>query len=117
MFLCTVPRKLLLKPSFCKAMSSSIQTAINSSPIVVFVKQGCPYCAGAIEALKTDGRVPNIIEANSEQREELKKMSGSSSMPSIWVKGKYVGGFSDGPEDWMGIKKILGNKKLDELLA
>jgi glutaredoxin-related protein len=38
-------------------------------------------------------------------------------VPSVWVNGKFVGGCNDGPESWMGIKKIINNNKLDELLA
>ncbi len=37
-------------------------------------------------------------------------------MPNIWLKGKFVGGCNDGPQDWMGIKKIIAAGKLEEYL-
>ena len=31
--------------------------------------------------------------------------------------GKYVGGCNDGPEPWMGIKKIVKSGKLNDYLS
>jgi glutaredoxin len=67
--------------------------------------------------LKSAGKEFAVVNATSEQRDELFQLTDSSSVPSIWVKGKYVGGCNDGPESWMGIKKILANGKLEELLG
>ena len=84
--------------------------------LVVFQSASCPYCSNAVEKLTSAGYNPNVIEATREQRNELSLMTHSSSVPSIWIKGKFVGGCNDGPEAWMGISKILKNKKMDELL-
>jgi glutaredoxin 3 len=105
------------KSNSIKKMSTSIQTEISSSPIVLFQSSGCPYCAQAISALKATGREFKVIEASSSQRNELKGLTGVTSVPSVWVKGKFVGGCNDGPESWMGIKKLIANNKLDDLLA
>ena len=43
-------------------------------------------------------------------------MTNVGSIPSIWVKGKFVGGCNDGPEAWMGIKKMIKSGKLNEML-
>ena len=40
-----------------------------------------------------------------------------TTVPSIWVKGTYVGGCKDGPESWMGINKCIKSGKLEELLS
>ena len=67
-------------------------------------------------ALKTAGKDFKLVNADSQQRQELHSLTSSSSVPSVWVKGKFVGGCNDGPESWMGIKKLIANGKLDELL-
>lgn len=100
-----------------KRSMSSIQDTISSNPIVVFVSSGCPYCSDAVAALKANGRQPLVVEASSAQRSELRSKTGSSTVPVVFVKGKFVGGCNDGPESWMGIKKIIRNNQLDGLLA
>eukprot|EP01038_Epipyxis_sp_PR26KG_P011935 gene11935-15976_t len=96
----------------------SIATIVAEEPIVVFSSSTCPYCREAINALKSAGYEPLIVEADSQQRQELRSITSVSSVPSIWIKGTYVGGCNDGPESWMGIKKLLRNeKKLQELLS
>ena len=94
----------------------SVSKIVAQHDIVVFQSYGCPYCDDAIGQLTSAGYKPNVIEANREQRNELAVATKSSSVPSIWIKGKYVGGCNDGPENWMGITKILRNNKMDELL-
>jgi glutaredoxin len=94
----------------------SVQSIVSSSDIVVFQSSGCPYCSSAIGKLEKAGYTPTVIEASSEQRQELSSSTGSSSVPSVWLKGKYVGGCNDGPESWMGINKILQQNRMDEFL-
>lgn len=96
---------------------SSIQETISSNSIVVFVSSGCPYCSDAVRALQANGRQPLVIEASGAQRSELRSKTGSSTVPVVFVKGKFVGGCNDGPESWMGIKKIIKNNQLDGLLS
>ena len=96
--------------------SRGISSIVSSSSIVVFQSSGCPYCVEAVKNLKSAGYEPTVIEASSDQRRELREVTSSGSVPSIWIKGKYVGGCNDGPEPWMGINKLLRNKKIDELL-
>ena len=90
---------------------------ISSGDIVVFVSTGCPYCAQALSSLRESGHHPVVVEATREQRAELQSRTSSSSVPSVWVKGKYVGGTNDGPEPWMGIRKLIANGELSKMLA
>jgi glutaredoxin len=83
----------------------------------VFRDPNCSYCTSAISALNSAGKDFKVVDANSSQRRELHQLTSSSSVPSIWVKEKYVGGCNDGPESWMGIKKLINNGKLNEMLA
>jgi glutaredoxin len=77
---------------------------------------GCPYCVEAVNALKTAGHDIKVVKATRDQREVLYDMTNVGSIPSIWVKGKFVGGCNDGPEAWMGIKKMIKSGKLNEML-
>lgn len=95
-----------------------VETIIKNNIIVVFSSSSCPYCREAINALRGSliivvfknvflliisrqgtGKAFEVIEATSAQRDILLQKTGSSSVPNIWVKGKYVGGCNDGPGD------------------
>lgn len=71
---------------------SSVDSIIQSNDIVVFSSGGCPYCRDAINSLQATGKKFEVIEANSEQRSQLYGKTNVSSVPNIWVKGKFVGG-------------------------
>jgi len=98
-------------------MSGSIQSIVQANQIVVFQSSGCPYCIEAVRNLKAAGYAPTVIEATSQQRQQLVQETSSRSVPNIWIKGKYVGGCNDGPEPWMGINKILKGNKMASFLA
>ena len=66
--------------------------------------------------MKAAGYEPLVVEASSAQRSALYSLTSSSSVPSIWLKGKYVGGCNDGPESWMGIRKLINNGKISDYL-
>ena len=66
--------------------------------------------------MKAAGHNPHVIEATSAQRDALYSMTKSSSVPSVWLNGKYVGGCNDGPEPWMGIRKIINSGKIADYL-
>ena len=39
-----------------------------------------------------------------------------TSVPNIWVKGKFIGGCEDGPEPWMGVMPLIKNGQLAKML-
>lgn len=94
----------------------SVKSIVSAHDVVVFQSNGCPYCSSAISKLTSAGYNPTVIEASPQQRSELNAATGSSTVPSVWLKGKYVGGCNDGPEPWMGIAKILRENRMDEFL-
>lgn len=95
--------------------ANDVQTLIESNDLVMFVSRTCPYCAQA-EMLLTDYE-PRVVEATADMRGKLAEMTGKTSVPSVWVKGQYVGGCNDGPEDWMGVVPMLNSGKMEELLG
>lgn len=96
---------------------SEIRSLVASADIVIFSDSGCPYCSDAIATLNAKGFAHKVIEASSAQRATLRSMTSVSSVPNCWVKGEYVGGCNDGPQGWMGIKKMASNGELQRRLG
>ena len=98
--------------------SQPVSEVLSSAEIVVFKMDGCSYCDSAVEALKKAGYEgkTNVVLASDNQRDELYDLTQVTSLPSIWVKRKFVGGCNDGPEPWMGIKKIIARDELKSML-
>jgi len=98
--------------------SPAVDEVISSSSesVVLFVSGACPYCADAMAALTRSGVPFHSVEATAAQRRELTEKTGQSSVPSAWVKGTFIGGANDGPEEWMGVTTCLRSGKLGEML-
>jgi len=41
---------------------------------------------------------------------------GRTSVPAIWVKGKFIGGFNDGPPGYNGLNTLNTKGELDAML-
>eukprot|EP00656_Telonema_subtile_P045623 TRINITY_DN51889_c0_g2_i1.p1 TRINITY_DN51889_c0_g2~~TRINITY_DN51889_c0_g2_i1.p1 ORF type:complete len:128 (-),score=9.32 TRINITY_DN51889_c0_g2_i1:307-690(-) len=96
--------------------SPSASALVKDHPLVVFSSRGCPYCGDAIDALHRAGLSPTVVEVTSEQRRDLHAQTGQSSVPSVWVRGQFIGGAEDGPEEFEGVHRSLASGKLQELL-
>ena len=101
------------------APSNALAESIGKSEIVVFRRDHCSYCDDAVSSLISSGykNQMTVFTVNSHQKEEIIGITKSRSLPSVWVKGKYIGGCNDGPEPWMGVKKLLANGKFIDLLV
>merc|ERR1712007_217240 len=93
-----------------------VQNAIDSHDVIVFASPTCPFCAIAIEALSEAKIDHKVVLTNDEYRKCLIARTGKGSVPSVWVKGTYVGGCNDGTEPWHGVVPMLKNGKLQEML-
>lgn len=85
----------------------------------MFSSPSCGYCAEAVHTLHSDGfKAPilSVVDASSAQRSVLREMTGVSSVPSIWIRGIFIGGCNDGPLAWMGLMKIRRNGTFQKLL-
>ena len=64
-----------------------------------------PFSTKAKEYLALAGVQPKVIEldqpldSGNPLRAELGKLTGRTSVPSVWIGGEYVGGCDDGPSD------------------
>ena len=97
--------------------AAAVDTLIAASDVVVFVSSSCPYCTQAINALKAADIDVTVVERTPEMVGTLVAKTGSTSVPSAWVKGAYIGGCNDGPEDGMGVVPMLRSGRLSTMLS
>eukprot|EP00591_Stephanopyxis_turris_P006253 CAMPEP_0195526482 /NCGR_PEP_ID=MMETSP0794_2-20130614/27583_1 /TAXON_ID=515487 /ORGANISM="Stephanopyxis turris, Strain CCMP 815" /LENGTH=148 /DNA_ID=CAMNT_0040657177 /DNA_START=235 /DNA_END=681 /DNA_ORIENTATION=+ len=77
----------------------------QSAPCVVFTWKQSPFSKKAIKALDVAGaeiknvRLDDPWSEGNPLRAELGKLTGRTSVPSIWIGGEYVGGFDAGVSD------------------
>lgn len=93
-----------------------VKCIVCSNDIVVFSDSTCGYCVNAQTMLGRAGLSFVSINASPAMRQKLAMLTGSSSVPSVWVKGKFIGGCNDGPYSWMGVRKMIDNGLMNEFL-
>jgi len=97
---------------------SDLETYINETvaahPVVVFLKDYCPYCHKVKALFKSIG--VDIFEVDLEKlpngsaiQSALKKKTNQSTVPSVWIGQKFVGGNDD-------TQNARSNGKLKQLL-
>jgi glutaredoxin len=85
------------------------------SMITVFVIEGCPYCARAIDALRSTGsgfgrkRGFGVVDVDRTPglRARLSLVTGCKTFPSVWVGGVYIGGLNTGPAQFGGLANVI----------
>ena len=86
-------------------VQSKINEHVASAPCVMFTWEASPSCKKAIKYLDVAGATYKIVRLDNPWSEgnliraELGKMVGRSSVPAIFIGGKYVGGFDSGVDD------------------
>ncbi|KAH3837488.1 uncharacterized protein LOC127876992 [Dreissena polymorpha] len=87
-------------------IKAKIDMKIKGKKVMVFSKSYCPYCTMAKEALKK--YVGSVLPADQYEvweienegdcqsiQNELKKMTGASTVPRVFINGKCIGGGSE----------------------
>lgn len=82
----------------------NIEQQIASAPCVMYTWERSPSCIQAKKAMELMGILDQVSEIPLDKpwdqghpiRAELGKMVGRSSVPAIFIDGKYVGGFDGG---------------------
>ena len=91
----------------------------RSTQVVVFSKSYCPYCTKAKNALSSVGAHPKVYELDlstfegfsaGDVQAELGKMTGATSVPRVFVNGKFIGGGDD-------TARLAANGQLAKMLA
>ena len=82
------------------------------SEVVMYSSGYCPYCTRARSVLDAKNVRYNVIDVDREpaQRAEMRKRSGRTSVPQIWVGERHIGGFTD-------LWALETSGELDELLT
>ena len=73
-----------------------IAEIIEAAPVVVFTSSDCPYCDEAKAALHEAGVAFTEVAASDWQRARLRELTGSRTVPQVFVGGEFVGGCHDG---------------------
>lgn len=100
-------------------VSNTVETFIKGNNVAMFSFTTCPFCRRAKDALEENGVSHRAIELDeldgnkgNEIRAVLGKMTKRTSVPSIFVRGKYIGGCNDGP----GLLPLMKSGEFDALL-
>ncbi|QDZ17768.1 glutaredoxin [Chloropicon primus] len=91
-----------------------VEQIVTGSPLVIFSKTTCGYCARAKSLLDSMKVTFNAVELNqiengAEVQNALKEITGQRTVPNIFIKGKSIGGCDD-------ITRMHQQGKLEERL-
>jgi glutaredoxin 3 len=110
------PHSLFTKTQATNPEMSTVREIVESNDVVIFTWTQCPYCVKAKQLLQEKNIEYLEVLATPDHLEALEAATGQGSVPNIWVKGQFIGGCNDGPEDWMGLAKCLRSGKFQELI-
>ncbi|KAI9098866.1 thioredoxin-like protein [Phlyctochytrium arcticum] len=93
-------RKQAQSSTSTSTIASQVDSALTSTPVMVYSKTYCPYCDKAKELLSHKGVKYTSVELDSVTDGEkmhayLKEKTGQTSVPNIFIGGKHIGGCSD----------------------
>jgi glutaredoxin 3 len=102
-----------------EAVGAKIDQFVTDHPVAMFSFTTCPFCRRAKDFLDEKGILYVSMEldelegnAGNEIRSILGRKTGRTSVPSIFVGGKCIGGCNDGP----GLLPLAESGELDKLL-
>lgn len=103
-----------------EATTVKVDEFVESGDLVMFSFTSCPFCRRAKDYLDSRGIAYTAMELDelpdnqgNEIRAILGKKTKRTSVPSIFIKGQYIGGCNDGP----GLLPLAESGELDKLLA
>lgn len=101
----------------------------SGNDVVVYSFEDCPWCIAAVTLLQSlrivkEGNTKiKIVELETlgpvgkQLRAILAKETGRTSMPCIFIRGKCIGGFTDGEPCGLGLEILHKNGDLEKLLS
>ena len=83
-----------------------------AAEVKIYTRQWCGYCSAAERLLRSKGVAFENIDCTGDRakREWLAELTGSSTVPQIFIDGKGIGGYDD-------MKALDRAGELDKLLA
>ena len=102
------------------AIRTRLDSLIADNPVLVLTFETCPFCIKAKEVLDAKGTKYTEIDLTKDPdgkalRAEMGEMIGRTSVPAVWINGKFIGGCNEGPVG--GIVTLNDSGKLDPMLA
>ena len=100
-------------------ISTKVDGFVDSNKVAMFSFTTCPFCRRAKDYLEENGIDYEAIELDelegnegNEIRAVLGRKTKRTSVPSIFVKGQYIGGCNDGP----GLLPLAASGDLQKML-
>jgi glutaredoxin 3 len=80
--------------------------------VTLYTTRFCPYCIRALRMLSKKGIPYKNIDVNKNQElfEEIKRQTGSDTVPQIFIGEEFIGGFDE-------MNKLDKEGKLDSMLG
>jgi len=76
--------------------SPIVKSPIVKSPkIIIYSISSCPYCIKAKQLLKDNAMPYTEIIVTNAIKQQLIKKTGVTTVPQIFINGKFIGGYSD----------------------
>ena len=101
------------------SVKREVESFVEENSIAMFSFSTCPFCRRAKDFLDEKGVKYSVLELDelegnkgNEIRAILGKKTKRTSVPSIFIGGKYIGGCNDGP----GLLPLAASGELDDLL-
>jgi glutaredoxin 3 len=88
-----------------EAVTTDVKSLASSAPVVFFTWESSPACKKALKLIAESGVSPKVVRLDDPwaeghpKRAALGRLTGKSSVPSVWIGGEYIGGCDDGPSD------------------
>lgn len=100
-------------------MQEKIEGLIADNDVLMLSFTTCPFCLKAKDILAQKGVDYKAIELETapdgmQMRAQMAEIVGRTSVPAIWIGGKFVGGCNDGPMG--GIVELNRSGELDKML-
>ena len=102
-----------------EAVQAEMDQFVQTNEIAMFSFTTCPFCRRAKDVLNERGIRYAVLELDelkgnegNEIRAELGRKTKRTSVPSIFVRGQYIGGCNDGP----GLIPLMESGEFDRLL-
>lgn len=101
------------------SVKARIDGLIADNPVLMFSFTTCPFCIKAKGVLDGLGAKYTVVELDTDPdgkaiRSEMAELVGRTSVPAIWISGRFVGGCNDGPMG--GVVALNDSGKLDGML-
>lgn len=91
---------------------SSIKSLVNSSPVIVFTKDTCPYCQKLEASLQRYCIPYKKVTVTPTIRESLISYTQCKTVPQLFINNRFIGGYTDFQANIVQILKELERENI-----